>query len=130
MLMGRVPHFLQQVQLHISKTMHIIIISGNTIGVLVTSSRIDDISAEANVYLNLVLIDGRVFSNVLTHCGSLLTGIITIPSISFQFQLEGSDSERNRFKTHVGIRNVTVTGTVLKKGSYCICTYIPIYNCK
>ena len=90
----------------------IIHISGNTIGVLVTSSRINDISNGADIFLNLVLTDRRVFSNVLTHCGSLLTGIITIPNVSFQFQLEGSDSEGNRFKTNVDIQDVSLIGMV------------------
>ena len=87
-------------------------ISGNTIGVLVTSSRINDISNGADIFLNLVLTNRRVFSNVLTHCGSLLTGIITIPNVSFQFQLEGSDSEGNRFKTNVDIQDVSLIGMV------------------
>lgn len=81
----------------------IIIFSGNTIGVIVTSSKIADISAKADIYLNLVLNNGIVYSNVLTHCGSLLTGMVTIPNVVFQYQLQGSDSEGNRFKTDVDV---------------------------
>ena len=79
---------------------------------LVTSSRISVISAEANTFLNLVLTDGRVFSNVLTHCGSLLTGMITIPNVTFQFQLEGSDTLGNRFKTNVDVEDVSLIGMI------------------
>lgn len=75
-----------------------------------TSSRIANISAKANIFLNLVLTDGRALSNVLTHCGSLLTGMITIPSGSFEFQLEGSDSEGNRFKTNVDVNHIDPIG--------------------
>ena len=71
-----------------------------------TSSKISYISAEVDIFLNLVLTNGRVFSNVLTHCGSLLTGVITIPNVTFQFQLKGSDSEGNIFKTNVDIKDV------------------------
>ena len=43
--------------------------------ILVSSSRIDDISAD-EVLLNLVLVDGTVSSNALTRCGDLLDGEI------------------------------------------------------
>ena len=88
---------------------------GNTIGVLITSSRINDISAEAVTFLNLVLTDRRVFSNVLTHCGSLLTGTVTIPSVDFQFQLVGYDIEGNRFRTNVDIQDVSLIGMIKKE---------------
>jgi len=72
--------------------------------VLVTSSRIANISADQDVYLNLVLVDGRVFSYPLRHCGSLLSGMITIPSMEFEHQLEGFDTEGNDFITSVATR--------------------------
>ena len=59
-----------------------------------------------------MLTDGRVFSNVLTHCGSLLTGMITIPNVTFQFQLEGSDTLGNRFKTNVDVEDVSLIGMI------------------
>ena len=87
---------------------------------LVTSSRINSISADADIFLNLVLSDGRAFSNALTHCGSLLTGMITIPNAAFQFQLEGSDSEGVRFRTNVDIVDLSIIGEI---------TYICIIVC-
>ena len=87
-------------------------ILGNTVGVLITSSKIANISADEDVFLNLVLTDGRVFSNALTHCGSLLTGMITIPNVTFQFQLEGSDSQGNEFKTNVDIKDTSLIGKI------------------
>ena len=88
-------------------------ISGSTIGVFVTSSSIANISAEENIFLNLVLSDGRVFSNVLIHCGSLLTGIITVPDIAFEFQLEGSDSRGNEFQTNVDVMDTSLIGKII-----------------
>lgn len=87
-------------------------ILGNTVGVLITSSKIANISADEDLFLNLVLTDGRVFSNALTHCGSLLTGMITIPNVTFQFQLEGSDSQGNEFKTNVDIKDTSLIGKI------------------
>ena len=85
---------------------------GDTVGVLVTSSKIANISTDEDIFLNLVLTDGRVFSNALTHCGSLLTGMITIPNTTFQFQLEGSDSEGNEFRTNVDIKDTSLIGKI------------------
>ncbi|XP_065889976.1 uncharacterized protein [Dysidea avara] len=81
--------------------------AGTSVTALVTSSMIANISADQNVYLNLVLVDGRVFSYPLFHCGSLLSGIITIPSIEFEHQLEGFDTEGNDFITSVSTRTFT-----------------------
>ena len=92
---------------------------------LVTSSRINNISADEDIFLNLVLTDGRVFSNALTHCGSLLTGMVVIPSVPFQFQLEGSDSEGVRFRTNVDIVDVSIIGEIT---CICIIVYTCIYN--
>ena len=83
---------------------------GTSVTALVTSSMIANISADQNVYLNLVLVDGRVFSYPLFHCGSLLSGIITIPSIEFEHQLEGFDTEGNDFITSVSTRTFTTIG--------------------
>ena len=77
---------------------------------LVTSSRIANISAEESVNLNLVLVDGRVFSYPLLHCGSLLSGMIIIPNIEFEHQLEGFDTEGNEFITSVSTRAFTTIG--------------------
>jgi len=87
--------------------LHII---GTSVTVLVTSSRIANISAEESVNLNFVLVDGRVFSYLLHHCGSLLSGMITIPSVEFEHQLEGSDTEGNGFITSVSTRAFTTIG--------------------
>jgi len=95
--------------------LHII---GTSVAVLVTSSRIANISAEENVNLNLVLVDGRVFSYPLLHCGSLLSGMITIPTVEFEHQLEGSDTEGNEFITSVSTRAFTTIGL------YNICTNV------
>jgi len=65
--------------------------------VIISSSRINDISTTNEVFLNLVLINGIVSSNVLTRCGGLLTGIIIIPNAPFRYQLEGYDADGNRF---------------------------------
>jgi len=64
--------------------------------ILVSSSRIDDISAN-DIFLNLVLTNGIVSSNALTQCGGLLTGVIIIPNAPFRYQLEGYDSDGNSF---------------------------------
>ena len=85
-------------------------ILGSTVGVYVTSSSIANISVEEDIFLNLVLSDGRAFSNVLTHCGSLLTGMITIPDVSFEFQLEASDSKGNTFQTNVDVKDMNLIG--------------------
>ena len=79
-----------------------------------TSSKIANISNETDIFLNLVLTDGRVFSNALTHCGSLLTGMITIPDVFFQFQLEGFDSRGNEFKTNVDIKDLSHISKIKK----------------
>ena len=94
-----------------------ICISGSTIGVLVTSSSIANISAEEDIFLNLVLSDGRVFSNVLIHCSSLLTGMITVPDVVFEFQLKGSDSKGNTFQTNVDIIDTSLIGKIKQEGS-------------
>ena len=57
-----------------------------------------------------MLSDGRAFSNVLIHCGSLLTGMITIPDVSFEFQLEGSDFKGNTFQTNVDVKDMDLIG--------------------
>ena len=78
-----------------------------------TSSSIANISAEEDIFLNLVLSDGRVFSNVLIHCGSILTGMITVPIVTFEFQLEGSDSKGNIFQTNVDVKDISLIGKIL-----------------
>lgn len=78
-----------------------------------TSSSIANISAEEDIFLNLVLSDGRVFSNVLIHCGSLLTGMITVPDVAFEFQLEGSDSSGNAFQTNVDVIDTSLIGKII-----------------
>ena len=78
-----------------------------------TSSNIANISAEEDIFLNLVLSDGRVFSNVLIHCGSILTGMITVPIVTFEFQLEGSDSKGNIFQTNVDVKDISLIGKIL-----------------
>jgi len=79
--------------------------------VVVTSSKIANISATSNIFLNLVLEDGRVFINLLIHCGTLLTGEITFPAVDFEYQLEGFDSNGNKFKTNADTKSITSIGT-------------------
>ena len=85
--------------------------TGELVSVVVTSSKIANISATNNIFLNLVLVDGRVFVNLLIHCGTLLTGEITYPAIDFEYQLEGFDSEGNEFKTNSDTKSTTSIGT-------------------
>jgi len=80
--------------------------------VVVTSSKIANISTTNNIFLNLVLADGRVFVNLLIHCGTSLTGEITFPAVEFEYQLEGSDSEGNKFKTNSETKSTSSIGTV------------------
>ena len=77
-----------------------------------TSSSIANISAEEDIFLNLVLSDGRVFSNVLLHCGGLLAGMITVPNVTFEFQLEGFDSKGNIFQTNVDVKDISLIGKI------------------
>ncbi|XP_065907794.1 cell adhesion molecule DSCAM-like isoform X2 [Dysidea avara] len=79
--------------------------AGALVDVVITSSKIANISSENDIFLNLVLADGRVFSNLLLHCGSLLSGEVTIPSISFEYQLVGFDSKRIKFKTNADTKS-------------------------
>ena len=61
---------------------------------LISSSKI----STEGIYLNLLLKDGVVSSNALTHCGSLLSGVIVVPNEPFRYQLKGFDSEGNDFE--------------------------------
>ena len=87
---------------------------GSTTRVTITSSRISDISSEADTFLNIVLSNGTVFSYSMIHCGSLLSGMITIPNASFEFQLEGFDIEANKFMTNVNVMGVSRMGKIEK----------------
>ncbi|XP_065886855.1 uncharacterized protein [Dysidea avara] len=71
-------------------------VPGTPVRLLISSSRIDDISTD-EVFLNLVLADGAVSSNALTRCDGLLTGVIIVPNAPFRYQLEGYDTDGNRF---------------------------------
>ena len=71
--------------------------TGTPVKVLISSSRINEISTEG-LYLNLLLNDGTVSSNALMHCGSLLSGIIVVPNVPFRYQLKGFDSKGNGFE--------------------------------
>ena len=59
---------------------------GTSVKVLISSSRINEISTEG-LYLNLLLKDGIISSNTLVHCGSLLSGVIVVPNVPFHYQL-------------------------------------------
>ena len=96
----------------------VLLFAGTLVSVLVTSSRIANISADQDVYLNLVLVDGRVFSYPLLHCGSLLSGMITIPSMEFEHQLEGFDTDENNFITSVATRVFETIGMYACTESY------------
>jgi len=85
-------------------------ILGISADVVITSSKIANISSEDNIFLNFVLADGRVFANLLVHCGSLLSGEVTVPSINFEYQLEGFDTEGNKFKTNAGTKSTINIG--------------------
>ena len=75
----------------------IIILIGTPVNVLISSSKINEISTEG-IHLNLLLHDGIVSSNALIHCGTLLSGVIVVPNEPFRYQLKGFDSEGNGFE--------------------------------
>ena len=70
--------------------------AGTPVKVLIISSKIDEISTEG-VSLDLLLRDEIVSCNALSHCGSLLAGVIIVPRESFRYQLRGYDSKGNSF---------------------------------
>ena len=74
-----------------------IILIGTPVNVLISSSKINEISTEG-IHLNLLLRDGIVSSNALIHCGTLLSGVIVVPNEPFRYQLKGFDSEGNAFE--------------------------------
>ena len=69
---------------------------GIPVKVLVSSSKIYEISTKA-IFLDLLSHDGIISRNAMSHCGSLLTGIITVPCEPFRYQLRGYDSKGNNF---------------------------------
>ena len=74
----------------------VIICAGTPVKVIISSSKIDEISTEG-VFLDLVMRDGVVSCNAMSHCGSLLSGVIIVPSEPFRYQLRGFDSKGNSF---------------------------------
>ena len=62
----------------------VIILVGTPVHVLISSSKINEISTEG-IYLNLLLKDGVVSSNALMHCGSLLSGVIVVSNEPFRY---------------------------------------------
>ena len=69
---------------------------GTSVKVLVSSSKIYEISTKG-IFLDLLSHDGIISRNAMSHCGSLLTGMITVPCEPFRYQLRGSDSRGNNF---------------------------------
>ena len=70
---------------------------GTPVKVIISSSRIKEISTTEGIYLDLLLHDDIVSSNAMIHCGNLLSGVIIVPSAPFRYQLRGYDSKGNSF---------------------------------
>ena len=85
---------------------------GTPVKVLISSSRISEISTEG-IFLDLLLHEEIVSRNALSHCGNLLAGVIIVPSEPFHYQLRVYDSKGN---------SLTETREIILKPAAEMCT--------